>query len=48
MASERSQRRIERLLDEVKAAIGQRDWAAVRDNASVVVLLGFCQAARQE
>ena len=39
MASDRIQRQIDRLLDEVEEAIGQRDWAAVRDTAEAVLRL---------
>ncbi len=34
MASERIQRRIDRLLDEADEAIGQGDWETARDTAS--------------
>ena len=33
MASERFQRRIDRILDQIEAAADRRDWAAVRQGA---------------
>ena len=39
MASERSQRRIERLLDEADEAVTQLDWGTVRDRATAVIAL---------
>ena len=37
MASERVQRRIERLLDQVEEAMDRLDWESVRDCAKVVL-----------
>ena len=39
MASERIQRRIERLLDEADEAVSKSDWALVRDRAQNVIAL---------
>ncbi len=39
MASERMQRRIERLLDEADDAIARFDWEAVRNGAETVLAL---------
>ena len=39
MTTERVQRQIDNLLDEVEAALAQRDWAAVHDSASAVLRL---------
>ena len=39
MASDRIQRNIERLLDEVDNAIARRDWISVRDHAQDVLAL---------
>lgn len=39
MTSDRIQRQIDRLLDEAEAAIGNRDWGAVRDSAQAVLRL---------
>lgn len=39
MTSDRTQRRIERLLDEAEAALDARDWATARDKAEGVLLL---------
>ncbi len=37
MASERMQRRIERLLDEADDAIARFDWGAVRNGAQLIL-----------
>ena len=39
MASERFQRRIERLLDQIEEAIDQLDWEEVRGRAHAVLAL---------
>ena len=39
MTTERVQRQIDKLLDEVEASLAQRDWAAVHDSASAVLRL---------
>ena len=39
MASERVQRRIDRLLDQIEDAVDQLDWATVRDRAQAVLAL---------
>ena len=39
MLSERARRRIEQLLDEADAAIGQEDWALVHKNMRAVLTL---------
>ncbi len=55
MASERVQRRIDRLLDQIEEAIEQRDWSQVRELAQDVIALdrgnndaqAFLEAAEQ-
>ncbi len=37
MATERLQRRIERLLDEAEEAVSELNWAVVRDRAQAVL-----------
>ncbi len=39
MASERVQRRVDRLLDQIEEAIEQRDWSHVRELAQDVIAL---------
>ena len=39
MASERVQRRVDRLLDQIEEAIEQRDWSHVRELAQDVLVL---------
>ena len=39
MASERLKRQIDRLLDEVEAAVSQLDWPVVRDRTQAVLAL---------
>ena len=39
MPSERTQRQIDRLLDEAEQAMAQRDWASLREHAQDVLLL---------
>ena len=39
MASERVQRRIDRLLDQIEEAVDQLDWSTVRDRAQAVLAL---------
>ena len=39
MASERLKRQIDRLLDEVEAAVSQLDWLVVRDRTQAVLAL---------
>ena len=39
MASDRVQRNIERLLDQVDEAIARRDWTSVRDNSHDILAL---------
>ena len=39
LASERVQRRIDRLLDQIEEAVDQIDWATVRDRAQAVLAL---------
>ncbi len=55
MASERVQRRVDRLLDQIEEAIEQRDWSHVRELAQDVIALdrdnndalAFLEAAEQ-
>lgn len=39
MASERIQRQVDRLLDEAAEAVGQGDWALVRDCSQKVLVV---------